>query len=120
MNLDIYYDKECPFCKQYAKLMALKKNHNVSIKNAREYKSKIIEFNNLGFNINEGLIVVCEEKIYHGSDAVIFLDKLDKLDKTGIKISLYDNILFKKVLYPIVKFIRYILLKILGKNPNIL
>lgn len=114
MNIDIYYDKECPFCKKYAQLIKLRKKHNINLNNARQEKSKIIEFYNLGFNINQGVIVVCDDNIYQGSDAVIFLDKLDK------SYSLYDNLIFKKVLYPLAKFSRFVLLKIFGKNPNIL
>jgi len=114
MNIDIYYDKECPFCNQYAKLIALKKDHSINIKNAREHLEILKEFKTKGFDINNGVIVVCNDNIYQGSDAIVFLDKLDK------KSSIYDNWFFKKVCYPAIKFTRFILLKIFGRNPNIL
>jgi len=36
MNIKIYYDKECPFCKNYAKFIKLKKSNEITILNARE------------------------------------------------------------------------------------
>lgn len=113
MKIDVYYDKECPFCKEYAKLISLKRNHEINIKNARENLDKLKEFNSKGFDINEGIIIQTENKILQGSDAVIFLDKLNK------SYSFYDNFLFKKVGYPFLKILRFIVLKIFGKNPNI-
>lgn len=116
MKIDIYYDKECPFCKKYAKIVSLKQKHSIDILNAREHLHKLKEFKSLGFDINEGLIIQIKDldnKILQGSDAVVFLDKLDK------KISFYDNSIFKKVLYPLIKLFRIVVLKIFGKNPNI-
>lgn len=113
MKIDIYYDKECPFCKKYAQILSLKQKHDIFILNARENLHKIKEFKSLGFDINDGIIVTLNDEILQGSDAIIFLDKLDK------KSSFYDNWFFKKVCYPFLKLIRVIILKIFGKNPNI-
>ncbi len=115
MKIKLYYDKECPFCKKYAQILKLKQNHEVTILNAREYKSDIMLFNEKGFDINEGFIIYIDEKeILQGSKAVIFLDKIS--DK---KLFLVDTWLFKKIVYPIIKQIRKAVLLILGKNPNI-
>ena len=116
MKIDIYYDKECPFCKKYAQILSLKQKHEIKIFNARENLAKLKEFKSKGFDINEGVIICLEDKILQGSDAVIFLDKLDKPNK---KSYLYDNWFFKKIGYKILKIFRVIVLKIFGKNPNI-
>ena len=113
MKIDIYYDKECPFCKKYAQILSLKQNHDISILNARENVHKIKEFKSSGFDINDGIIITFNDEILQGSDAIIFLDKLDK------KSSFYDNLFFKKVCYPSLKLVRVIILKIFGKDPNI-
>jgi predicted DCC family thiol-disulfide oxidoreductase YuxK len=114
INFDIIVDKDCPFCKNYAQLIKLKKSNDITIINARDNILDIKEFAKKGFDINNGVIVVADTLIFQGSDAIIFLQKV-----TNGKLFLYDNILFKKVLYPIIKFIRRVLLIILGKTPNI-
>lgn len=114
MKIEIYYDKDCPFCKNYAQLIKLRKSNDITIVNARDNILDIKEFAKKGFDINNGVIVVADTLIFQGSEAIIFLQKV-----TDGKLFLYDNILFKKVLYPIIKFIRRVLLIILGKTPNI-
>jgi len=115
MQIKLYYDKECPFCKKYAQILKLKQNHEVNILNARENQKDILFFKEKGFDINEGFIIFIEEKeILQGSEAVIFLDKLSEK-----KLFLVDTWLFKKIAYPIIKLVRKAILLILGKNPNI-
>ena len=115
MQIKLYYDKECPFCRKYAQILKLKQKNEVDILNARESQKDILFFKEKGFDINEGFIIyIDEKKILQGSDAVIFLDKLSEK-----KLFLVDTWLFKKIAYPIIKLVRKVILLILGKNPNI-
>jgi len=112
MNIELFYDKECPFCKAYANYIKIKQKSNLILINARENKEAIKEFNNLGFNINDGFIIrVDEDKIYQGSDAIIFLNEVSKN-----RIYFKNNKFFRNFLYPFVKYIRKIVLFCLGKN----
>lgn len=113
MKIELYYDKECPFCNSYANYIKLKEEHELILLNARE--TSLDFFKSKGFDINDGfIIVVNNNKIYQGSDAIIYINEL-----SNRKIYFKDNILFKKILYPFVKFVRIVLLRILGKGTNI-
>lgn len=122
MTINIYYDKDCPFCSKYAQLIKLKKEHTINILNARESKEKINYFRAIDFDINEGIILQCDDKkIYQGVEAIVFLDNLS--EKKMFFSSFYSYIIntkiFKRYLYPTIKAIRKVILKIAGINPTI-
>lgn len=115
MKIEIYYDKECPFCNYYANYIKLKENHNLILINARDDKKSIEEFLNLGFNINDGFIIKVDNiNIYQGSDAIVFLNKVSKN-----RIFFKDNLFFKNIIYPFIKKLRNIILFCLGRNSKI-
>ena len=122
MKLELYYDYECPFCKEYSKYVVLKKKYDVSLFNARENIQQIKKLKEKGFDINTGMIlVVDEDEMYHGADAA------RKLDAILYKQNLLDKFLsfivrlpgFKLMIYPSIKLLRNIVLRLAGKNPNI-
>lgn len=68
-----------------------------------------------GFDINDGFIVkVDDTKVYQGVDAIVFLNKLAQ--KT---IYFPDNIFFRYIIYPFIKFFRKLLLYVLNKDTKI-
>ena len=54
-KIKLYYDHECPFCKEYSKYVELRKTFDIEIINAREELEKINAFKNKGFDINDGI-----------------------------------------------------------------
>ncbi|WP_320033668.1 DCC1-like thiol-disulfide oxidoreductase family protein [Halarcobacter sp.] len=115
MKIELYYDKECPFCKYYANYIELKQNHNLILQNVRESKKTIDEFRNLGFDINDGFIIRVDEKdLYQGSDAIIYLNKISKK-----RIYFKDNKFFRNYIYSFVKILRKIILNLIGKDTKI-
>jgi predicted DCC family thiol-disulfide oxidoreductase YuxK len=122
MTIKIYYDKDCPFCHKYTQFIKLKKEHNVYILNAREYKDSVYNFRTKGFDINDGIIIQLDDnKLYQGADAIIFLDNLSEKKNYYGKFYSYviNRNIFKKYLYSMIKFIRKVLLKIAGIDPTI-
>ena len=119
----LYYDDDCPFCKEYSKYIKLRQKYDVELLNARDCIDKILLFKEEGMDINEGFIVefVNEGMTLQGAAAVKELDKT--LNKTGIVDKTISAIvrtsLFQSVLYPVVKVVRIVLLKLIGKDPNI-
>ena len=57
MKVELFYDQECPFCREYSKFVMLRKKYDISIYNARENISVLINFRNQGYDINTGMIV---------------------------------------------------------------
>jgi predicted DCC family thiol-disulfide oxidoreductase YuxK len=120
-KINLYYDDECPFCKEYSKYVELRKIYDINIINAREAIVKINTFREKGYDINNGVIVEFEDNIFQGSDAVKIIDKniskksfFDKFLSQLIKLPF-----FKTFLYPLAKFFRIVILKLLGKSPKI-
>ncbi|PLY07480.1 MAG: hypothetical protein C0625_04705 [Arcobacter sp.] len=113
-NINIYFDKECPFCNYYAEYNLLKNRHNLFLYNAREVPQKTRLFREKGFDIDEGIIVEIDGVILQGSEAIINLNKL-----SSKKIILLDTKFFKYFIYPIMKIFRKVLLFLLRKDFHI-
>ncbi len=119
-KLTLYYDKQCPFCSKYAKLLKLKENFEINLKDARENIDEIsVLCKNL--DINDGFIVIYKNDCFQGAKALEFLNRA--VDKTTILGKLhfffaYENI-FSKFLYKTLFILRKIVLFILRKDSNI-
>ena len=117
-RIEIYYDGDCPFCTKFVVLSKLKKEYEVSINNLRDFPDKVKEFNKKSIDVNEGMIVILENEIYFGHQAVhlitILSDKKYFLSK--IYKIFFSNLTFTKFLYPIMRLFRNITLKILGRK----
>lgn len=116
----IFYDEECPFCKNYTNFLKLKKNFDLKLIDARKNK---IELENIckNLDINEGFIVVYKDDCFQGAKALEFLNSA--VDKTTILGKLhfffaYDNT-FSKLLYKILFILRKFILFILRKDSKI-
>lgn len=115
MKIQLYYDKDCPFCNYYSNYLKLKQEHKLILLNARDSDKEIDEFRVLGFDINNGFIIKLDDStIYQGADAIIFLNDLAEK-----KIFFLDNHFFRNLVYPFIKQLRKILLFILGKKSKI-
>lgn len=105
-KIELFYDKECPFCNSYANYIKLKETHTLILTNAREASNHLKTLKSKGFDINEGFIIIVDDKdIYQGSDAILFLNKISKK-----KIFYKDNLFFRKILYALIKKIRKFIL----------
>ena len=119
-KLTLYYDKQCPFCSKYAKLLKLKENFEINLKDARENLDEIsVLCKNL--DINDGFIVIYKNDCFQGAKALEFLNRA--VDKTTILGKLhfffaYENN-FSKFLYKTLFILRKIVLFILRKDSNI-
>lgn len=119
-KLTLYYDKQCPFCSKYAKLLKLKENFEINLKDARENIDEIsVLCKNL--DINDGFIVIYKNDCFQGAKALEFLNRA--VDKTTILGKLhfffaYENN-FSKFLYKTLFILRKIVLFILRKDSNI-
>ena len=119
-RVKFYYDGECPFCKEYSKYIELRKKYDIEILNARDNLEKIIEFRAKGYDIDEGMILEVSpgKKLYHGADAAKVLDRM--IEKKGVLDKFISMVVelkfFKSIVYPMVKFVRIVLLKLMGKQ----
>ena len=120
-KITLYYDKQCPFCSNYANLLKLKENFEITLKDARENQSEIALFCGK-LNINDGFIVVYKNECFQGAKALAFLNSA--VDKTTFLGKLhfffaYETV-FSKVLYRILFILRKFILFILRRDSKII
>ncbi len=65
------YDGECPFCNHFAQLIELKSNlPEFEILDGRKNLALLSRLYKQGYDLNKGAIIVRNEKIIHGADAI--------------------------------------------------
>ena len=114
----IVYDGECPFCRNYVRLMELRKAvENVDLVDARTPHPAVWKLVELGYDLNEGMAAIYGGKIYYGSDAVVLLSSMTNGRGWAGR---FLAVLLRRpararFLYPYMKVGRRFALKILGK-----
>lgn len=116
MKIEVFYDKECPFCSLYSKYISIKEKHELILLNARENIKELEKLKKEGFNIDEGFIVRADYvKLYQGADAILFLNTV-----SNRKLYFTNNKVFKNIIYPFIKSLRKKVLFISGKSIDLL
>ena len=115
----LVYDRECPACDMYCQLMKIQKSNNdLKIVDAREKSEVTEEITAQGFDIDEGMILKMEGKLYYGSNAIhalaLISNRSDVFNRFNYWIFRSETI--SNSLYPILRFCRGLLLKFLGKT----
>ena len=65
------YDGECPFCNHFAELLEIKSNIiNIKILDGRKNLTVIQSLLEKGYDLDKGAILLKDEDIYHGADAI--------------------------------------------------
>ncbi|WP_269610425.1 DCC1-like thiol-disulfide oxidoreductase family protein [Prochlorococcus marinus] len=65
------YDGECPFCNHFAQLLELKSAlPEFEILDGRKNLALLSELFNQGYDLNKGAILISNENIRHGADAI--------------------------------------------------
>ena len=68
------YDGECPFCNHFAQLLELKCSlANFEILDGRENLALLTKLYNQGYDLNKGAIIINNENIMHGADAISWI-----------------------------------------------
>lgn len=67
----VVYDGECPFCARFVALQRLKHSVGpVSLHNAREDSDLVSALWASGFDLNEGMVLIWNNQVFHGDDCV--------------------------------------------------
>ncbi len=118
-KLQVVYDGDCPFCRNYVRLMALRKAvGHVELIDARTQDPTVRRLVELGYDLNEGMAAIYGGKIYYGRDSVVLLSSM--AHEQGWLGRLVAVLLRDPnraaLLYPVMKVGRRVTLKILGKT----
>ena len=70
-NHTFIYDGECPFCNHFAELLEIKSEiANIKILDGRKNINLIKSLLEKGFDLDKGAILIKDEEIFHGVDAI--------------------------------------------------
>lgn len=120
----LIYDKECPACDNYCQWLNM--NHSLVhghprellLIDARHHPEYVAMVTDRGLDINQGMVVLINNEFYYGADAIHVLALISS--RSGwfnrINYKLFSSKQRAHYLYPILRFSRNILLKILRKT----
>ena len=115
----LVYDRECPACKAYCKLVRITESvGDLRIVDARKGSVVMDEITAKGLDIDQGMVLKIGEQFYYGADAIHMLAMIGS--RSGM-FNRFNYWMFKSqtrsaIFYPILRFFRNQLLKILGKT----
>ena len=115
----LVYDKECPACNNYCQVVRIRNDiGKLKIVDARDDSPILQEITDMGLDIDQGMVLKMGDKIYYGSDAIHTLALISSRSGFFNRINywLFKSKRLSCVLYPLLRFCRNLLLKILGKT----
>jgi len=116
-ELTIIYDGECPFCRNYVRLVTLREaGHRVSLVDAREDAALTAECAARGLSLDDGMVVIHRGAWHHGAEAMhrIALLSTPSGALNRINRAIFRHRTLSRVLYPPMRAIRNLSLRVLG------
>mgnify|MGYP006147597495 FL=1 len=115
----LVYDKDCPACNAYSQLVRIRQSvGELQLVNAREDSAVMRELTACGLDIDQGMVLIMANNRYYGSDAIYMLSLLSS--RSGIfnrlNYHLFKSRRVAKVLYPLLRGCRNVLLKLMRKR----
>ncbi len=118
-DIEVVYDKECPVCDYYCKRIDVRQSagHLQRI-NARDDSEIMDEITALGLDIDEGMVVRVGDRLHYGADAIHELALLSsgKGFVNALSRLMFSSRGMSRAVYPLFRFMRNMLLKILGRT----
>ena len=120
--IQLVYDGDCPFCTASAHMVRIKQAvGSLQILNAREIGATplMAQIKAQGFDLNQGIVVKFENRLYHGQDALHLLAMIgsDQGWLNRLNVTLFRNKATVAFFYPAMKAVRRLMLALNGKAP---
>ncbi len=115
----LVYDRECPACNAYCQVVRIRESvGELRIVDARENSEVMNEITSQGLDIDQGMVLKMGNQLYYGSDAVHTLALMGSRSGIFNRINywIFKSKTISSILYPVLRFFRNFLLKILGKT----
>ena len=119
-GIRIIYDGECPFCNYYVQRLRLQTTvGKITLIDARTNPEARQEAQQLGFTLNDGMLVELNRQYFHGAAAVEILARLSSRHNGFNRLHYYllRHPPLNTWLYPFLRSIRNLSLRLLGKTP---
>ena len=115
----LIYDQECPVCHSYSKSVRIKESAGeLKLINARDKHQVVDEITAMGLDIDQGMILKIGDQLHYGADAINTLALISRESGVFNKINIwiFKSKRISKVVYPVLRAFRALLLKLLGKT----
>ena len=119
LNLVLVYDGECPFCRHYTSLVRVRQNvASLRLVNARDGGSLIDRIAENGYDLDEGMLLIADDRYYFGALAMQQLALLSTQKGLFNRLNawLFKGVRRTRLLYPWLKCVRNITLSLLGRS----
>jgi len=115
----LVYDRECPACNAYCQVVNIRESvGDLRMLDARENSEVMEEITSKGLDIDQGMVLKMGGQLYYGADAIHALALIGS--RSGIfnrmNYWVFKSKTASSVSYPILRFCRNLLLRILGKT----
>jgi predicted DCC family thiol-disulfide oxidoreductase YuxK len=119
-EIALIYDGECPVCTAYSCSVDVDGTKASGIRriNARSDDALVKQAKEAGVDLDEGMVVLHDGKMYHGADALNVMARFAPDRGLGNRLNklLFSNPTFSRLSYPLLRAGRNTLLKILGRK----
>ena len=115
----VVYDKECPVCDAYCHAARVRESPGaLRLVNAREKTALMDEITGRGLDIDQGMVVKIGGTLHYGADAIHVLAMTSNASGMVGSINrwIFASQRRSKILYPVFRSARNLLLKILRKT----
>lgn len=115
----LVYDKECPACDNYCQVVRIREDiGELVLLDAREQSPVMDEITALGWDIDQGMVLKMDNQLYYGSDAIHALALISSRSGIFNRINywLFKSKRLSHIFYPLLRSLRNLLLKRLGKT----
>jgi hypothetical protein len=118
-TIQIIYDKQCPACHYYCNIVRIKESiGELHLINAREDSAVMVDITKRGWDIDQGMVLGVDGELYYGAEAIHMLALLGSASNSFNRFNywLFSSKKRAAILYPLLKSLRNLLLKILRKT----
>ena len=115
----LVYDRECPVCHNYCQAVRIRAAAGqLKIINAREPSDILQEITAHGLDIDQGMVLKLDDQLYYGADAIHALALLSTRSGIFNRLNywLFRSARLSRLLYPVLRALRNLLLKLLGRR----
>jgi len=115
----LVYDKQCPACDFYCSLVRIRADvGELELVDARDGGPIMDEITAAGLDVDQGMVVKVGSQLYYGSDAIHALSLMSTRAGFFNRLSYWSfrSKLVAGLLYPLLRTLRNLLLKMLGKT----
>jgi predicted DCC family thiol-disulfide oxidoreductase YuxK len=112
----LIYDAECPVCTSYSQ--AVDVGGELRRIDARSDDPLVRQAREAGLDLDEGMVVAYQGRLYHGADALHLMARLAPSHGIGNRLNklLFGNAAASRVAYPVLRGGRNLLLRMLGRT----